>query len=102
MVSATEDVAIGAFCALGERVTVIDSDHDVDGSDAHWAHQPLRIAPVAVGPNAVVGANSVVLRGARIGANAVVAAGSIVTAGEHAGGWLIAGTPARAAKALER
>jgi acetyltransferase-like isoleucine patch superfamily enzyme len=37
---------------------------------------------------------------ARIGPRAVVAAGSVVRAGEHPGGWLVAGNPAEAIRAL--
>ena len=100
VISATEEVTVGDLVALGERVTLIDSDHAVDGGDTHWARAPLHVTPVRVGRNVVVGANSVVLRGAEIGPNAVVAAGAVVRSGELSGGWLYGGVPARALKPL--
>ena len=79
---------------------MIDSDHGADGSDAFYLRQPLRVTPVRVESNVLVGANAVILRGTEIGANAVVAAGAVVAGGEHPPGWLIGGVPARPLKAL--
>lgn len=95
-----ERVSLGAFVGLAERVTVTDSDHANDGSDTWFMDQPLRVEPVTLGDNAFVATNAVLLRGARLGANTVVAAGAVVTAGDLPAGWLIAGVPARAVKAL--
>ena len=100
VIACSERVEIGDLCGLGERVTITDSDHTHDGSAVHYLRQPLRIAPVRLGRNVLVSANAVVLRGATIGDNAVVAAGAVVGAGEHMGGWLHAGTPAKAVKNL--
>ncbi len=100
VLACTRRIEIGDLCGLGERVTVTDSDHTHDGSDAHYLGQPLRIAPVRLGRNVLVSANAVVLRGAAIGDNAVVAAGAVVGAGEHPGGQLLAGIPASAVKPL--
>jgi acetyltransferase-like isoleucine patch superfamily enzyme len=100
VVSATQEVRLGDRVGLGERVSIIDSDHAADGSDRFYLRQPLRVTPVRVGSNVLVGANAVVLRGAEIGANAVIAAGAVVPAGEYPGGWLIGGIPAQALKAL--
>ncbi len=85
---------------LGERVSLLDSDHGLDGGDEHNLIQPDREAPVRVERNAFIGANSVVLRGSRIGRNAAVAAGSVVRGGDYPGGWLIAGAPAAPVRAL--
>ncbi|MBI5105900.1 MAG: acyltransferase [Solirubrobacterales bacterium] len=100
-VHATERVTIGAHAGIGERTTIIDSDHAADGSATPHLEQPLLVAPVEVGANVNVGANAVIVRGARIGPDAVVAAGSVVTAGEHPGGWLLAGAPAKPRRALQ-
>jgi tetrahydrodipicolinate N-acetyltransferase len=97
---ATEEVAIGDCVGLGERTSIIDSDHGADGGDEHWMRRPLRVTPVRLGRNVLVGANAVLLRGTEVGPNAVVAAGAVLTAGEYPGGWLIGGVPARAIKAL--
>ncbi|MEO6497231.1 MAG: DapH/DapD/GlmU-related protein [Solirubrobacteraceae bacterium] len=95
-----ERVTLGARAAVAERVTITDSDHGADGSDMWVLAQPLRVDPVEVGDNVLIATNAVVLRGARLGANAVVAAGAVVTAGEIPAGWLLAGVPAKAVKAL--
>jgi acetyltransferase-like isoleucine patch superfamily enzyme len=102
VLSATEEITVGDFAGLGERISIIDSDHGADGSDTFYLRQPLRVSPVRLGRNVLVGANAVILRGSEIGPNAVVAAGAVVAGGEHAGGWLIGGVPARALKPLER
>lgn len=99
-VHCVERVTLGAYVAIAERVTITDSDHGADGSDSWVLAQPLRVDPVAVGDNVLVATNAVLLRGVRLGANAVVAAGAVVTAGEVPAGWLVAGVPAKAVKAL--
>jgi acetyltransferase-like isoleucine patch superfamily enzyme len=100
VISATQEIVLGDLVGLGERVSVIDSDHGADGSDAFYLRRPLRVTPVHLERNVLVGANAVILRGARIGANAVVGAGAVVPAGEYPGGWLVGGIPARALKDL--
>src|SRR3954469_9459650 len=101
-VHATAGVTIGEHGAIGERSSLIDSDHAADGSAVPVLEQPLRVAPIVLGRNVMLGANAVVLRGARIGDNAVVAANAVVTAGEHPGGWVLAGAPAEPRRALSQ
>jgi acetyltransferase-like isoleucine patch superfamily enzyme len=100
VLACTERIEIGDLCGLGERVTVIDSDHTHDGSDHHWLRQPLRVAPVRLGRNVLVSANAVVLKGAEIGDNAVVAAGAVVPSGAHPAAHLLAGIPAAPVRPL--
>jgi acetyltransferase-like isoleucine patch superfamily enzyme len=88
--------------SFAERVSVLDSDHLVDGSDEYHQTMPLGVDPVIIGNNTWVGANVVILRGARLGRNALVAAGSVVRAGDYPNGWLVAGAPAEAKKPLPR
>lgn len=97
---ATHRIELGAHVGLGERASLIDSDHMIDGSDEPFLDRPLRTAPIVLGRNCAVGAGCVFLRGARVGANAAVAAGSVVRAGELEGGWLHAGNPAGPVRAL--
>jgi acetyltransferase-like isoleucine patch superfamily enzyme len=97
-IHATAGVSIGARAGIGERTSIVDSDHTDDGRG--WRASPLHAEPIAIGDDALLSANCVVLRGARIGPRAVVAAGSVVRAGEHPGGWLVAGNPAEAIRAL--
>jgi acetyltransferase-like isoleucine patch superfamily enzyme len=99
-VSATQEITLGDLVGLGERVSIIDSDHGADGTDAFYLRRPLRVTPVRLGRNVLVGANAVLLRGAEIGSNAVVAAGAVVPGGEYPASWLIGGVPARPVRDL--
>lgn len=90
---AAQSVAIGDNVTIGERTSFFDSDHRHDGSDAAIIDQPRAIEPITVGANALIGANSLVLRGAHVGANASIAGASVVRAGEYPGGFLYAGSP---------
>lgn len=95
VLSCTERVVIGDRCGLGERVTIIDSDHTHDGTLAHYLRQPLKVTPVWLGENVLVSANVVIARGARIGDGATIGANAVVTAGEHLGGRVYLGAPAK-------
>ncbi|HYZ28219.1 MAG TPA: hypothetical protein VE570_04115 [Thermoleophilaceae bacterium] len=96
---ATERIHVDERVGLAEHVTLIDSSHEHDGSDVHWAVQGLPTAPVTVGSNTVVFANVVVTTGSHVGANSQVAAGAVVR-GEHPDGVLLAGVPAEVVKSL--
>jgi acetyltransferase-like isoleucine patch superfamily enzyme len=100
VVHATESVEVQARVVLAERVTLVDSSHDTDGSDVHWALQPVPTAPVVVEANTVVYANAVLTMGSRVGANSQVGAGAVVR-GEHPDGVLLAGVPAEVVKSLD-
>lgn len=97
---ATAGVRIGPHGAIGERSSFIDSDHTVGGPEP-VLRRPLKAGPIVLGRNVAVSANCVLLRGTRIGENAVVAAGAVLGGGEYPAGWLIAGLPAVAVRALE-
>ncbi len=93
-------VRIGAHGAIGERSSFIDSDHTVGGPEP-VLRRPLKAEPIVLGRNVAVSANCVLLRGTRVGENAVIAAGAVLNGGEFPAGWLIAGLPARALRALD-
>jgi acetyltransferase-like isoleucine patch superfamily enzyme len=96
-----EAITLGDHVAVAERVTITDSDHSHDGSDAWFLRQPVIAEPVVLESNVFIATNVVVLRGTHILRNAVVAAGAVVTGGEHPASWLIGGVPARALKPLQ-
>jgi acetyltransferase-like isoleucine patch superfamily enzyme len=96
---ATERIVLGERVGVGERVTIVDSRHETDGSDVYWAIQPLPTAPVVVGANTLVFANAVITMGTTLGASSQVAAGALVR-GEHPPGTLLAGVPARVVRSL--
>jgi len=93
---AAGSVEIADNVTIGERTSFFDSDHRHDGSDDAVIDQPRAIEAITVGANAFIGANSLVLRGARIGANASIAGASVVRRGEYPGGFLYAGSPLEA------
>jgi acetyltransferase-like isoleucine patch superfamily enzyme len=99
VVHATERIVMEDRVAIGERVTLVDSGHETDGTDLHWAVQGVPTAPVVIGANTLVFANVVATKGAHVGANSQVAAGALVR-GEHPPGVLLAGVPAEVVRSL--
>jgi acetyltransferase-like isoleucine patch superfamily enzyme len=100
-VHAEERVELETLVGLAEYVTVIDSDHDADGSEeVHFMARPLRVAPVHVQRNTFIAAHCTVLKGTRIGPGSVVGAAAVLTGGDYAGASLIAGAPARVLRPL--
>ncbi|MBO9648293.1 MAG: acyltransferase [Variovorax sp.] len=94
-VCATRSISIGSHAKIGDMVYIYDTDfHEVAPG------MPVRHAPVVIGDNVWIGANSMVLAGATIGDHSVIAAGSIVTDDIPAMS-LAAGIPARVIKSLE-
>jgi acetyltransferase-like isoleucine patch superfamily enzyme len=100
IVHATAGVEIGDDCGIGERTSIIDSDHELDGDGGAYLQAPLRADPVALGRGVAVGANCVVLRGARLGDGAALAAGAVLNGDEVPAGHLAGGVPARTLKDL--
>ena len=97
---ALERVQMGDDSAAGERVSIFDSDHRHDGSHVTNYEQPVAIAPVIIGTNTFLGANSLLLRGVRMGPNGMLGGSSLVRGGEYPGGYLYAGSPAREIRPL--
>jgi len=60
----------------------------------------VAIAPVIIGTNTFLGANSLLLRGVRMGPNGMLGGASLVRGGEYPGGYLYAGSPAREIRPL--
>jgi acetyltransferase-like isoleucine patch superfamily enzyme len=100
VVHCEERVALADMAGAAEYVTLIDSDHGIEPAGQYVLDRPLRVSPVEVGRNVLIGAKATILRGARIGDESIVAAGSVVTAGEYPSDWLIGGSPARPLKPL--
>ncbi|MBA3326740.1 MAG: acyltransferase, partial [Solirubrobacterales bacterium] len=98
---AARSIVLGEHAGLAERTSILDSDHGHDGSDAFFMDQALKVGPVRIGRNVFIAANVVVLRGARVGDNSVVGAGALLRGEDYEGGWLYAGTPARAIRRLD-
>lgn len=100
MIHCSERIELADRVGIAERVSILDTDHQADGSDEHFYTRPVKVAPVTVGPNTFIAANVVVLCGARLGRNSVVAANAVVAEGEYPDGWVLGGLPARPLRAL--
>jgi acetyltransferase-like isoleucine patch superfamily enzyme len=96
-----ERVELAERVVLADQITLVDSDHVHDGTDTWFMKQPVRAAPIHIARNTLVGANSVITRGARVGKNAVVAAGAVVREGDYPDGWLMGGVPAKPIRELQ-
>lgn len=87
--SCWQEITIGDDCAIGERVTIRDSDeHSLSGSSSSSS------APIVIGDRVWIGSGATILRGVRIGDGAVVAAHAVVTK-EVPARCLVAGVPAK-------
>ncbi len=95
-----ERIELEDYAGTADRVTIVDSEKAVDGSDTYFLDQPLSSAPVVIGRNTFLASNVVVTAGTRIGRNSVVAAGAVLTGKEYPAGWLIGGIPAKPLKPL--
>lgn len=71
-----ERITIGAGTEFGPSVYLYDHDHDYK---AGLKANKYQCAPIVIGKNCWIGANTVILRGTTIGDNCVIGAGSIVT-----------------------
>lgn len=70
-------IEIGAETMLANNVLLFDHDHDfrVPGG---LAERKYKKAPIVIGKNVWIGANTVILRGTTIGDDCVIGAGSVV------------------------
>ena len=90
------EISIGSHLTCGANVCIWDTDfHPLDAA-ARRANDRRAIArkPVLIGDDVFLGANVLVLKGARIGDRAIIGAGSVVT-GEVPADEIWAGNPAR-------
>jgi maltose O-acetyltransferase len=94
-------VYIGKSCVIGCRFCVYDSDfHSIH---AYCRNDPLatKKASVRIGDHCFIGENVTFLKGAEIGDRSVVAAGTVVT-GKFSSDVVIAGSPARVVKHIDK
>lgn len=77
IIACHESVSIGDGAEIGPNVCIYDHDHDFRCEGGIRAGK-YRTAPVTIGRNVWIGANSVILKGTTLGDNCVIAAGSVV------------------------
>lgn len=88
MIACHERIEIGDDVQLSPNVQIYDHDHDFRADDGVKAGK-FKTAPVKIGTNVWIGANTVILRGTEIGDNSVVGAGCIVKGTYGAGSVII-------------
>ena len=74
-----------------------ESEQGVFPRDSNWSF-PGRA--IEIGDDVWIGANSTILKGARVGRGCLIAAGAVLPGGEYPPRSLIAGNPARVVKSL--
>lgn len=94
-------IEIGENTALAYGVSIITSADPNSEHNALSSLYPAMTAPVTIGKDCWVGANSTILPGVTIGDFSVVAAGSVVTK-DVPSGVLVAGVPASIKKTLSQ
>lgn len=77
MIACHESIEIGNNCQFSPNVQIYDHDHDFR-DDGGLNAMKYRTAPIKIGDNVWIGANTVILRGSEIGDNCVVGAGSVI------------------------
>lgn len=79
IIACHEKISIGEGTEFGPSVYLYDHDHDYKkGFNANSDEECFKKAPIEIGKNCWIGANTVILRGTKIGDNCVIGAGCIV------------------------
>jgi acetyltransferase-like isoleucine patch superfamily enzyme len=110
IISTRECIRIGSRTMLAHGVQIFDNDsHPVDAGDRHADYLDLiegrqrthliPSAPVEIGEDCWVGANSIVLKGVKIGNRSIIAAGSVITT-DIDDDCVAAGNPAKIVRSL--
>lgn len=90
------NIEIGDDCVIAQHITIVTSNHGMKiGTLIN--KQPWSVAPVHIGNDVWIGANSVILPGVNIGNGAVIGAGSVVTKDVPSNA-IVVGNPARIIK----
>lgn len=77
----TSRISIGKYVNCGGNVSIWDTDFHPLELNARRRHDVSRIkkAPIAIGDDVFLGAQSIILKGVSIGDGAIIASGSVVT-----------------------
>jgi acetyltransferase-like isoleucine patch superfamily enzyme len=94
VLAAHERIEVGPRARLGDKVVIVDFDHDLADVERPVRQQGLLTSPVMIGEGAVVEAAAGVLRGVTVGDGARVGARAVVTHDVPAGA-RAEGVPAR-------
>lgn len=79
IIACQNQIKIGEGTEFGPSVYLYDHDHDYKkGFNSDSDKECFKTAPIVIGKNCWIGANTIILRGTQIGDNCVIGAGSIV------------------------
>lgn len=79
IIACQERIKIGEGTEFGPSVFLYDHDHDYKkGLSANSNEESFKKAPIEIGKNCWIGANTIILRGTKIGDNCVIGAGSVL------------------------
>lgn len=95
-----EALTIGANSIFGEKVSIHDENHVIEG-DVPVPERGLVTAPIVIGSSVWVGAKATILQGVIIGDNAVIGAHALVTKDIPANSVAL-GVPARVVRTINR
>lgn len=89
-------ITLGDGCLIGHNVVFATLNHDFNPEKRASMHS----APIVLGRNVWVGANSTILQGVTVGDNAIIAAGAVVTK-DVAANTVVGGVPAKYIRNIE-
>jgi len=94
-------ITIGSYVNCGGNVSIWDTDFHPLEFQARRIHDVRKIksAPITIGDDVFIGANSIILKGVSIGGRSIIGAGSVVTK-SIAADEIWAGNPARFIKKI--
>jgi len=92
ILSALNEVSIGAGTAIAEYVSIRDHNHEPGGGAVHLS--AMQVKPVTIGKHVWIGAKVTIVAGVKVGDYAVIGANAVVTKDVPAG-VKVAGVPAR-------
>lgn len=73
-------ITIGNYVCCGGNVSIWDTDfHPQNFEDRRTGYVGTKSAPIKIGDDVFIGANSIILKGVEIGDRVIVGAGSVVT-----------------------
>lgn len=79
IIACQERIKIGEGTEFGPSVYLYDHDHDYKkGLSANSNEESFKKAPIEIGKNCWIGANTIILRGTTIGDNCVIGAGCVL------------------------
>ena len=76
-IKSQNEIKIGRDTIMGPNVLIYDHDHKYSSKEGVLKRQ-FTTAPISIGNNCWIGANTVILKGTTIGDNTVIGAGSVI------------------------